>query len=77
MSESPSVGMSDHDIRREGWRALTERLGVAGAVRFLLQYDPGRGDYVRERRELFRGWTLDEATRRIEERERRLPEEGP
>jgi hypothetical protein len=25
------------------WRALTEGLGVAGAIRFLTQYDAGHG----------------------------------
>jgi hypothetical protein len=49
--------LSNYEIRVEGWKALTERLGVAGAIRFLTEYDPGRGDYVEERRELFRDLT--------------------
>ena len=48
-------------IRAEGWKALTERLGISGAIRFLMEYDPGRGDYVEERRELFRDLTLEDA----------------
>jgi hypothetical protein len=75
MSRSPSRHLSDYDIRREGWRALTERLGVAGAIRFLTQYDPGHGDYTKERRELFADLTLDEALRRIERQAGRDP--GP
>ena len=35
-------------IWAEGWRALTKRLGVSGAIRFLVQYGWGRGDYVEE-----------------------------
>ncbi|HEU4417400.1 MAG TPA: hypothetical protein VFT55_00600 [Planctomycetota bacterium] len=66
MNEPSGARMSDYEIRREGWRALTERLGVSGAIRFLTQYDAGAGDYTRERRELFAGLTLDEALRRIE-----------
>ena len=58
--------MSDYEIRREGWKALTERLGISGAIRFLTQYDPGVGDYTKERRELFARLTPDEALRRIE-----------
>ena len=42
--------LSNYQIRAEGWKALTERLGVSGAIRFLMEYDPGRGDYVEERR---------------------------
>jgi hypothetical protein len=37
-------------IRREGMEALRERLGRAGMVRFLQQFEMGYGDYARERR---------------------------
>lgn len=62
--------LSNYEIRAEGWKALTERLGVSGAIRFLMEYDPGRGDYVEERRELFRDLTLDEAIARAREKSR-------
>lgn len=65
---SPASGLSNYEIRREGWIALTERLGVAGAVRFLMEYDPGHGDYTRERCELFADLTVEEAIRRARER---------
>ncbi len=61
MSRAP---LSSYEIRSEGWRALTERLGVSGAIRFLMEYDPGHGDYVEERQELFRDLSLDEAIAR-------------
>ena len=44
----------------EGWRALTERLGPAGAMRFMMQYDPGHGDYSKERHEIFAAVTTQE-----------------
>ncbi len=66
--------MSDYEIRLEGWRALTERLGVSGAMRFLMQYDPGHGDYSVERREIFADWSIDDVLRRIREREDRPKE---
>lgn len=65
---SRAATLSNYEIRAEGWKALTERLGVSGAIRFLMEYDPGRGDYVEERRELFRNLTLDEAIARARER---------
>lgn len=37
------------DIRREGLMALEERLGRAGMLRFLQQFDRGQGDYAKER----------------------------
>lgn len=52
--------MSLYEIRMEGWKALTDRLGPAGAMRFMMQYDPGYGDYSRERHELFATLTMDE-----------------
>jgi hypothetical protein len=59
-----AANLSNYEIRAEGWKALTERLGVSGAIRFLMEYDPGRGDYVAERQELFRDLTLEEAIAR-------------
>lgn len=59
--------LSNYEIRREGWKALTDRLGVSGAMRFMMQYDPGNGDYTEERRVLLSELTLDEALRRMRE----------
>jgi hypothetical protein len=52
--------MSLYQIRIEGWKALTERLGPAGAMRFMMQYDPGHGDYTKERDDIFADVTLDD-----------------
>jgi hypothetical protein len=68
MNTPTASGLSNYEIRREGWIALTERLGVAGAVRFLMEYDPGHGDYTQERSELFADLTVEEAIRRARER---------
>jgi hypothetical protein len=56
---SNSTVMSQYQIRMEGWKALTEALGPAGAMRFMMQYDPGYGDYTEERRHLFADLTID------------------
>lgn len=56
---SRSSSMSLCEIRMEGWKALTERLGAAGAMRFMMQYDPGHGDYSKERHEMFADLTID------------------
>jgi hypothetical protein len=52
--------MSAYQIRLEGWKALTERLGPAGAMRFMMQYDPGHGDYTKERQEIFADLELED-----------------
>ena len=57
---SKSSSMSLYQIRLEGWKALTERLGPAGAMRFMMQYDPGHGDYTKERQEIFADLDLED-----------------
>lgn len=49
---------------------MTERLGPAGAMRFMMQYDPGHGDYTKERRDLFADLTIDALLEAIDERGR-------
>jgi hypothetical protein len=46
------------EIQRAGWEALKKQLGVAGALKFLLQYEKGEGDYTKLRRKLFKGKTV-------------------
>ena len=74
---SSSHPMSLYQIRMEGWKALTERLGPAGAMRFMMQYDPGHGDYSKERHEIFAALTMDELLRTIERAEPQAPDREP
>jgi hypothetical protein len=66
MSAPARPSLSAYQLRHEGWLALTERLGVSGAIRFLMQYDPGYGDYTEERRTLFADLTMDQAIAEME-----------
>jgi len=43
--------MTPIEIRQAGLEALAERLGPVGMVRFLQQYEAGRGDYSVQRHE--------------------------
>jgi len=61
-----SSSRSLYQIRMEGWKALTERLGPAGAMRFMMQYDPGHGDYSKERHTLFDDVRLEDLPDAIE-----------
>ena len=38
-------------IRREGLKALKDKLGVEGMIKFIQMYSDGKGDYTEERRE--------------------------
>lgn len=46
------------EIYREGLKALRDRLGRAGMVRFLQQFETGQGDYARERHQWVDRMTL-------------------
>jgi hypothetical protein len=48
------------EIYRQGLQALRERLGRAGMIRFLQQFETGQGDYARERHRWVDHVTLDE-----------------
>jgi hypothetical protein len=68
---SKSASLSAYQIRLEGWKALTERLGPAGAMRFMMQYDPGQGDYTNERQEIFADLDLEELLASVRRQESR------
>jgi hypothetical protein len=46
------------EIQKAGWEALKKQLGLPGALRFLLPYERGEGDYTKLRRKYFKGKTV-------------------
>lgn len=51
------------EVRRAGWKALKEKLGPDGALKFMLDYDLGEGNYTEERKKLFDEKSVDELVR--------------
>jgi hypothetical protein len=47
------------EIRRAGWEALKEKLGPASAMKFILDFDRGEGNYSELRKEIFGGKTVN------------------
>ena len=43
------MNMTLDQIRKLGYEALIEKLGPVGMVRFLQQFEMGKGDYTKER----------------------------
>ena len=62
---SQTLEMTPADLRKAGWNALKERLGIPEALRFLLQYEKGEGDYTELRRDLYKGETVDSLVSRM------------
>jgi hypothetical protein len=50
-------------IRTKGLAALRRELGPAGMIRFLQQFETGRGDYARERHAWVDETSLDDIRR--------------
>ncbi len=68
---------TNEEIRREGLAALLERLGPAGTIRFLQQYESGEGDYTKERHAWLSDLTVDDIIEDIRRRRATQPEHGP
>jgi hypothetical protein len=56
---SQITNLTPVEIQKAGWKALKKQLGLVGALRFLLQYEKGEGDYTKLRRELFKDETVE------------------
>jgi len=55
------------ELRRRGFEILVRELGYLNAVKFLLQFETGTGDYSRDRDQLIPSWSLEEMIRRSDE----------
>lgn len=56
------------ELRRRAMEALVRELGFTDAMRFLLQTEPGAGDYTRDREKLLPTIADEELLRRADER---------
>lgn len=64
--------MTLDQIRAAGLDALVRELGPVGMVRFLQQFETGRGDYTREHHEWLDDADLDAVLKEIQERRRKV-----
>jgi hypothetical protein len=55
----PLKELTPVEIRRAGWEALKEKLGPASAMKFMLDFDRGEGNYAELRKEIFGGKTVN------------------
>ncbi len=60
--------LSLYEIRAIGFEALLRELGPAGAIRFIQQYETGRGDYTRDRRKILPKKSMREIGKEIMKR---------
>lgn len=50
---------------REGWKIIVRKMGVVKATRFVVAFERGEGDSVKEIKRLWRGKSLDEIYRTV------------
>ena len=55
----PLKELTPVEIRRAGWEALKDKLGPASAMKFILDFDRGEGDYSELRKKIFSGKTVN------------------
>jgi hypothetical protein len=60
--------ISPVELRRQGFTALVAALGWVDAVRFIQQYEAGRGDYTQERYQFLPDWDAETLVRKVRER---------
>lgn len=60
-----ALDLAPIEIQKAGWEALKKQLGLVGALRFLLQYERGEGDYTKLRKDLFKDETVENIINRM------------
>ena len=60
--------MTPEEIRLRGLEVLSRELGPSGLIRFLQQFEIGRGDYSKERHTLLADCTVDELVEELKQR---------
>ena len=60
VKRAPQSTLTDSEIQQLGLEALVEKLGVAGALRFIGRLRRGRGDYLQVQDTVFGDMTLEE-----------------
>ncbi|MGF1577121.1 MAG: hypothetical protein ACFCU9_14520 [Cyanophyceae cyanobacterium] len=58
--------MNTTELRQRGLDALVKELGYVGMVRFLQQFETGKGDYTKERQQWLSDVTLEDITQAIQ-----------
>ena len=58
---------SPDQIRKKGFEALAAALGPVGMVRFLQQFDMGKEDYTKDRKNWLGKLSVDEVAKHIKE----------
>lgn len=60
--------MTPQQIRVAGLAALSRELGLVGMIRFMQQFEMGKGDYSKDRHEWLDQYSVDDIAKMVRER---------
>ena len=52
--------LSGPALRKAGWNALVDTIGLGNATRFVLQHESGYGDYAAIKRQIFKNKSVND-----------------
>ncbi|MBS3947471.1 MAG: hypothetical protein KGZ57_04050 [Dethiobacter sp.] len=61
----PDQAATPNQIRKAGIDALSKTLGPVGMTRFLQQFDPGKGDYTKEREQWLGRISIEQVAKEV------------
>ena len=60
--------MTPQQIREAGLEVLSRELGVAGMIRFMQQFEMGKGDYSKDRHQWLDQYSVDDIAQMVREK---------
>ena len=60
--------MTPQQIREAGLEVLSRELGVAGMIRFMQQFEMGKGDYSKDRHQWLDQYNVDDIAQMVREK---------
>jgi len=60
--------MTPQQIREAGMAALARELGIVGMIRFMQQFELGKGDYSKDRHQWLDQYSADDIARMVSEK---------
>jgi hypothetical protein len=61
-----SETMTPIELQRAGLEALREKLGLSGMMRFIRQFESGKGDYTADRQQWLDGVKIEEVKAQLD-----------
>jgi hypothetical protein len=58
---------TQHEIIKQGYDALVQSLGITDTIRFIQYFNPGSGDYTKERHQWLEQTSLEEVLKQIKQ----------